>query len=307
MRNKKGTGGQTAILVIICLVVVGVGGMYAYDRFFAKEEAPAATGGSTSGELGSLKYSVETITDATPSQFAGTGYCWDASAPKSLIESRNGKTLSTTAGTTFSPAYRGSTYECTSFDSSHFCDHQKAVMTKEGLELRSSCKNISANSNVQLTLYENDVAETSNVLTAGAGQTVSYNKFMVQVNTSHMAYPLKAICFGSNNSATHIKDLKINGWKKDTVPTSLTSTADYCYSLPTAEILNSWDQKIFSNSIVIEGDDTGMDNDLINVTIADECEYVAEDGSVKKDFFKRDTSSEADCGQTNQALAFTIL
>lgn len=315
MQNKKASAWNTTMLTVLVIFVVLGGSTVIYGftaGWFDKEEVTQATGytpPSQAGELASLKYSVETTAQDNPGQFAGTGYCWDITTPSELLESRSGKTLSATAGTTFAPTTRSNTYECTAFSSSHFCDHASAKMVDEGLNLRSKCRNITGTGEIKVTFYEDDSAESTNSLTLGAGATDTYNKFMVEVNHSGKAIPLKAVCFGTNASNSHLKSMDIKNWNKDTVPDSLGSTADdYCFSLTEAVLLEDWGSHIFQDTIVFEADSTGTTTDeLITITWFEECEYVTENGVVKKDYFKRETEAEADCGGSNPTDTMTLV
>lgn len=255
------------------------------------------------GDLGSLKYSLRTISNPSAIQFAGTGYCWDITDPDVLLESSSGKTTSATAGTSFSNTFRGSTYECTGFSSSHYCDHAVGIMGKEGLNLRSDCYNLTANQ-VKITFYENDAAESSNSLTIPAGSAKYYNKFMFEVNNSYVSYPLKALCFATNTTSSHLQMMDVKGWDLDANPSS---SYDYCFSLKEPKVLVS-DQFLFNNHISFTADSTGFGtHELITVTMMDACEYVSDQGRVKEDYFARDTSSRSDCGTSNPTTTIKLI
>lgn len=297
------------MIVLVVTVVGGIG--YVTDWFgFAK----GATGGSGSGDgatgdLGSLKYSVRTVTEDTPTQFAGTGYCWDVKTPKQLIESATGKTLSATAGTSFSNAYRDSTYECTSFSSTTYCDHATDKMVKEGLDLRSDCYNLSSGRYLDVVFYERGTEETTNSLTITAGTSKSYNKFYAENNGTDVNYPLKAVCVGSNVSDSQLSDLKISGWTRDNdEPEWLSSDADdYCFTKSEAIVFTEGMGKEFLETITFEMASGFASPELLNVTFHDECEYVSASGDIKKDYFARDTTAQLDCGTIPQTESITLV
>lgn len=309
--NKKG-GFNYGYVILTALFLVVVGSLYGlYAGWFNPDvqETPTATPTSTVGELGTLKVSAESLSGDTPLQIATTGYVWDVTTPNQLIESRNGKTLSTSAGTTFSPAYRGHSYEATAFSSSQYCQHKSGKMSDEGLELRISCKNLTGTTQVKATFYEDDVAETTRSINLGAGATNNYNKFMFEVNVSDRVFPLKAICFGTNASNSHLKTMDVKNWNKDSIPDSLGSSADdYCFSKSEPILLEEWDSQVFQDSIVFEADTTGTGSteELLTVTFMDACEYVTDSGNVETDYFQRETDGESDCGASNPTSDITL-
>ena len=202
-------------------------------------------------------------------------------------------------GTTFGTAFRGASYKCTAFDTTHFCEPKTDTMVQEGLNLRSDCKNISAIHQLYFSFFERGTEETTNSLTIPAGSSKSYNKMYSEVNASNKAYPIKAMCMGSNATDSHVSNVLLSGWTKEIdIPDYLSGNGDdFCFFLPTTVTLNQGDGHEFVNTLTIESDSTGFaKHELLNVTIHDECEYVARDGSIKKDYFKRDTNDQKDCG-----------
>ncbi len=301
--NKKAIGYQTFLLTLMALAMVGilVGGTW----YFGFRETTTTVSDSNAGDQGTLKLSSESVTEDPKVQFAGTGYCWATDDSTTLIESRNGKTLSATAGTTFAPAYRGTTYECTAFSATHYCDHESGLMINEGLELRTKCKNISNGLTIQF--YEDDTLESTVSMTVSASETETYNKFSVELAAAEVAFPLGAICIGTNASDSNIADIEIKNWARATIPQSTNSTNDdYCFTHDVVE-LESYNPHIFLDSILVEADDTGITPDeLLTLEFMDMGEYVADDGSVKYDYFARETSAEADVGATNCITQITL-
>lgn len=303
-------GGLLIGLVFALLVIVGGTAGYMTNWWGLVPDETAPTGGNyvppdKTGDLGSLKYAVRTISDATPAQYAGTGYCWDVAAPTQLLESSSGKTLSSTAGTSFANAYRGHTYVCDSWASTHFCNPAQGAMGNEGLNLRSDCYNLTSSTEVKMTLYENDVAETaaSESLTVQAGNYKYFNKFMLEVNKSYRAIPVKAICFKSNVSSTHVQKIEVANWNRDEAPSGAYSD---CYSLATAKIIDN--SYIFPDAIKVYSDSTGFAaHELITWTLMDEGNYVGTDGAVYADYFERKTASRGDVGMTNPSGTFKLV
>lgn len=313
MIKKKGNASSTIAIWILVIVVVGLGGgvtWYMLQPPAITTPTPTAVAASNAGDQGTLKLSAQSITDSPIAQIASTGYCWDIANPKALLESSSGKTLSATTGTPFGTAYRQHNYACTSFSSSLACDHGMddkgdtcanggCKMVDEGLNIRVNCENVTTSSGLFVEWKERGTAETTNSLTIPAGTSKSYNEFYLEVNVSDFIYPFKAMCFGSNVSSSHVADLTLAGFTKDNdVPDYLSGNADdYCYMLTSAVKLTEGAGKIFPNTFTVKADSTGFSaNERLNVTIHDECEYVADDGSIQKDYFKRNTVNQNDCG-----------
>lgn len=295
-KDKKASAfANTMLFLLFVVVAVGLGAMT--NWYGLAPEKAAGTGieetpTGKEGDLGTLKYSVKTVSDKNPAQFAGTGYCWDTAKPNRLIESLNGKTLSASAGTTFSPAYRDHTYECTAFSTSHWCDHDSGLMTAEGLELRSSCYNITSTpSDVTFSFFEQGTKETTNSLDIGAGATKTYNKWALEITTAYKNLKIAAICMGTNVSDSHVNLVTIGDWKSVAVPKASigASVDDYCFVPSQGTItLTPYGYIEFTDSIKFEGDSTGTtsEEELWTFSLMPECEYVSIDGSIKTGFYK---------------------
>lgn len=294
-KNKKAKGGVAIAIWLMAIIVLSLGGFMLYDRLAPKKAAGIEdeTPTGKEGDLGTLKYSVKTISDTNPAQFAGTGYCWDQAKPNQLIESLNGKTLSASAGTTFSPAYRDHAYECTSFSTSHICDHASGTMTAEGLQLRSECYNITSTpSEVTFSFFEQGTLETTNSLDIGADATKTYNKWALEVGAAYKYLKIGAVCLGTNVSNSHIDNVIIDGWTKTTVPSASSSTIDdYCFTPPSPITLKPYSYMEFTNSIQFDGDSTGTasEEEKWIFAVMPLCEYVSVDGTIKEGFHKDNT------------------
>lgn len=309
MKKKAGMFNTLLLVILVISVVFGVGHL---TNWFGLTEEPEPVAGtvvpSKVGEQGSLKYSVRTVTDNSPVQFAGTGYCWDTTTPKLLLESSTGKTLSSTAGTTFAPVSVGSSYECTAFSANHMCEHKSGKMSGETMNLRSDCKNLTTPTELEVIFFEDGAKETTNSLTIGSGGSNSFGKVTIQLNITDKYFPLKAICFGTNDTVSQLKKITQKGATSDDVPDYMSSTSDdWCWVLDTAMEFYEWDEKELG-SILVEAK-TGEDptGETINMTFHDECEYVARDGSIKTDWFARDTDDKNDCGAPDHEESFTIV
>ena len=305
--KKKASMFSNIMLVILVLAVLTIGGSVTNWYGLGPAET-AGTGDPNAGDQGTLKYLTELTSEDTPVQFAGSGYCWDQSTPKELIGGRGATTLSATAGTTFSPAFRGKSYECTAFSTSQYCDHKDGKMVDEGLQLKSDCQNITGTSEVFVSFSERDTEETTNSLTISAGTSKCYNKWYMEVNTSNKRWKQKAVCFGSNASDSNVADITVNGFTKDVEPESLAGTADdFCFALADAVVLDEGDSNTFG-SICIEADADGFStNEQLTVTLLDEGEYIHDDGDIKSDWFARGTDSEADVGGSNPTTTITLV
>lgn len=311
--NKKAGAFNSIVLVIIALAVVGgVGYLTNWYGLVTPEpeETPTTVTASQAGEQGTLKYSAEAISEDTPVQFAITGYCWDVANPSELLESRNGKTLSATAGTTFATAFRGNTYECTAFDATHTCDHDSGKMVQEGLNLRSECKNVSSGAHISFSFFESGTKETGVAsLTLGSQASKSYGKWAMEINTSKLYFPIGAVCLGTNVTDTHVDSVSINGWSSAEEPATLSSRADdYCFTPPAGtSMLAPFGYTEFNNAIKFDADSTGTgtNHELWTVVLIPKCEYVAQDGSIKTGYY-HDDPDETLCGSTTTVHNTTI-
>lgn len=305
--NKKGNGYLYIVFTVIAAVVVAVGGQSL--GFWDFSQAPTGSDvvpTAKDGDLGTLKFSVETDSQDIPVQYVTTGYCWDVVKPTSLIESRNGKTTSASAGTSFSPAYRGSTYSCTAIDANHICDAAQGSMVDEGLELRATCKNISRTSGqVSVSFYEQGTQENTVSLTVPASSTKSYNKFALEASTANLPLSVGGICVGTNTSTSRISQFRIEGWNKISVPDSLTGEVDdYCFEPKGgAQLLDTFEFTEYANSWIWTANADTAVAELFTYTILPACDYVSKDGSVKRGIAK-DDPSESLC--TDQGINGTI-
>jgi len=309
MKNAK-FNVNTALLAILAIVAVGTAGwMTDWGGF-----APSATGTtgdspppSKEGDLGTLKVkSVFQPTASSDVQFPGTGFAWDVSTPGELIETVDGKALSATSGTTFSPAYRGHKYAATAFGTGYYCNTDSKDMVAEGVELKATCKNETiVGSELTLTLFEKGTAETVNTgaFALPADSTKTFNKFGLELNQSNRYFRIAAACIGSNVSNSHVSNWGIDGWSSVGVPSSVNgATDDFCVEAPNGEIaLTPNSYKEFDASMSFESDATGTGgagNEAMTLVFLPKCQFVSKaDGTIKEGWFKDDTSKTLCSGQ----------
>ena len=301
-KTGKGSGLLVMMVVLMSLAVVGLGAfLFKSGTFATTEEASSVaavvqrSADANLGKSATMKVrSYNRVNDTQP-QVAATLYMVETVGDNKRLIS-DGTALSATADTSVATTVGAKIYGV-AFSGTYYGTPKEIDVTKEVEPFYLDVNEVAGTGagNVNITTWKDSSNAIGNI-TLGAGQTDTWDKIRIKVNTDQRAFNFKGIVFNLTSSS-NVDRITIAGLESASSPKRLSviSSAEYYFVVPEAKLLKQWDT--FDTGVVAWKATSTNPAESFDILVIDEAYFRSVDRLSIKKGVEDDQPTPVDTGQ----------